>query len=99
MMAKRTFHIKRILIPYDFSETADLALEHATFMARLMKAEIILLHVIETYSFASSITHAFSKTQTDYEDKLTTSSDEKLKEKADAMHRAIGMPVHFHTAK
>jgi len=96
---KRPFHIQRILIPIDFSETADLALEHGTFMARMMKAEIVLLHVIETYSFASTITHAFSKTQSEYDVKLESSSDEMLKEKADKIHRSIGMPVSFMTVK
>jgi nucleotide-binding universal stress UspA family protein len=50
--------INRILIPYDFSETADLSLEHAVFMAKLMKAEITLLHIVETVSFTSAISHA-----------------------------------------
>jgi len=51
----KTFQIKRILIPTDFSKTSLLAIEHAAFMARLCKADIYLLHAIEisesTYSF------------------------------------------------
>ena len=43
----KTFNIKKILIPLDFSETALLALEHGAYMASLFKAEIILLHVIK----------------------------------------------------
>lgn len=39
--------IKNILIPTDFSKTASLAIEHAAFMARLYKANLYLLHVIE----------------------------------------------------
>ncbi len=39
--------IKRILIPTDFSKTADLALEQAVFLARLCKAELYILHSIE----------------------------------------------------
>jgi nucleotide-binding universal stress UspA family protein len=38
--------IKKILVPTDFSDTGLLALEHASFLARLMKAELILLHVL-----------------------------------------------------
>ena len=68
---RRTFTIKRILIPYDFSDTAALALEHGAFMAKLMKAEITLLHVIESYSFASAITNAFSKTQSGFSHRVT----------------------------
>jgi nucleotide-binding universal stress UspA family protein len=38
------FHIKQILVPTDFSETANLALEHAIYMAKLYKAYIVLTH-------------------------------------------------------
>ena len=37
---------KKILVPVDFSETGSLALEHAAFMARLAKADLLLLHVL-----------------------------------------------------
>ena len=49
----KDFHINRILIPTDFSETGMLAIEHGTFMAKLLKAELHLLHVLEVneYSF------------------------------------------------
>ena len=49
------FSVKRILIPVDFSETALLALDHATFMAKLFKADIILIHVVEKFSFKIDI--------------------------------------------
>lgn len=43
----KTFQIKNILVPTDFSKTSLLAMEHAAFMARLCKADIYLLHAIE----------------------------------------------------
>lgn len=43
--------VKRILIPTDFSETANLALEHAVHMAQLLDSEITLLHVVSTIAF------------------------------------------------
>jgi nucleotide-binding universal stress UspA family protein len=43
----KTFQVKRILIPTDFSKTSLLALEHAAFMARLFKADIYLFHALE----------------------------------------------------
>jgi nucleotide-binding universal stress UspA family protein len=43
----KSFEIKSILIPTDFSKTSLLAIEHAAFMARLYKANLYLLHVIE----------------------------------------------------
>jgi nucleotide-binding universal stress UspA family protein len=39
--------IKKILVPVDFSETSEKALDQASFMARLNKAELILLHVLD----------------------------------------------------
>ena len=43
----KKFEIKKILLPTDFSDTANNALQQAIFMARLAKAELKLLHVIE----------------------------------------------------
>ncbi len=91
-MSKK-FQIQRILIPYDFSETAELALEHATFMAKLHKAEIHLLHIVESYSFTSAISNAFSKSQTEYETKIETSANVRLKEIADKIHSSSGMKI------
>jgi nucleotide-binding universal stress UspA family protein len=53
--AMNTIHFKKILIPTDFSETGMLALDHAVFMARLMKAQLFLLHVVEVMSYVSGI--------------------------------------------
>jgi nucleotide-binding universal stress UspA family protein len=43
----KSFFIKRILIPVDFSFTALKAVDHAVNIAKLAQAEIYLLHVIE----------------------------------------------------
>jgi len=43
--------VNRILIPTDFSDTANLALEHAIRMAQLLDSEIVLLHVVSTFAF------------------------------------------------
>src|SRR5436190_194413 len=96
---RRSFHIKRILIPFDFSETASLALEHGVFMAKLYKAEITLLHVIESYSFASAITNAFSKTQNEYEEKVESSANDKFQEMADKIHHQSGIVVKYQTVR
>jgi nucleotide-binding universal stress UspA family protein len=50
----KTFEIKRILVPTDFSETGLLAIDHAAFMARLFKAHLYMLHVIESFEYAYS---------------------------------------------
>lgn len=45
---KRTMY-SRILVPLDGSATADLALDHATALARPDGATVVLLHVIEQF--------------------------------------------------
>ena len=95
-MAKK-FHIKKILIPFDFSETAELALEHAVFMAKLHKAEIIIAHVIESYSFTSAISSAFGKSQSEFEEKLESSTNDKLQQLTEKLHHDSGMKVIFRT--
>lgn len=39
---------KRILVPYDGSEMSDRALKHASYIANITYAEVVILHVIET---------------------------------------------------
>ena len=90
---QKDFQIKKILIPYDFSETADLSLEHAVFMAKLMKAEITLLHIVETLTFTSAIKHSMSG----FEKKVETASNEKLQELATSLHRDHGIVVRVLT--
>ena len=89
----KDFHVKKIMIPYDFSETASLSLEHAVFMAKLFKADITLVHIIETLTFTSAISHALSG----FEKKVESASNEKLQELADKIHRENGIQVHVIT--
>jgi nucleotide-binding universal stress UspA family protein len=85
----KNFNIQRVLIPVDFSDTSLLALEHAVFMARLYKAEITLLHVIESISFTSAISHS----ATDFEASIERSVTEKLTELASRINRESGVKV------
>lgn len=93
----KKFQIRRILIPFDFSETAELALEHAVFMAKLHKADIILIHVIESYSFASAISSAFGKSQSEFDEKITSTTNDKLQSLTDKLHHDSGMRVTYRT--
>ncbi len=85
--------IRKILIPYDFSETADLSLEHAVFMAKLLKADITLLHIVETVSFTSAISHAFGG----FEKKIETETNEKLELLAREIHMKSGIALSVRT--
>jgi len=88
----KTFDIKNILIPLDFSETSLLALDHAVFMARLYKAEITLLHVVETFMFTSAIT--FNDTGNDLTSIINEKAQEKLSNIAKEIHDKSGVKIH-----
>jgi nucleotide-binding universal stress UspA family protein len=45
--------IQRILIPTDFSETAEMAVAHGAYMAQLFKAKIYLFHSTETAVYSA----------------------------------------------
>jgi nucleotide-binding universal stress UspA family protein len=89
MSTSKNFQIKKILIPFDFSETASLSLEHAVFMAKLLKADIHLLHIIETVSFTSAFGAAFGSS----DKKIETESHKKLEEIAHDIHVKNGITV------
>ena len=44
--APRTLCLKHILVPYDFSSSATLALQHAVAHARQFRSDLTLLHVV-----------------------------------------------------
>jgi len=48
--AKR-FDVKTILVPTDFSAGAETALDHAAALAKSFDAKLIVLHVIETFTY------------------------------------------------
>lgn len=45
------FKIERILVPTDFSDTANLAINHAIDLAKRFNAELSLVHVLETGAY------------------------------------------------
>jgi nucleotide-binding universal stress UspA family protein len=90
---KKKFNIHHILIPYDFSETAAIAVEHAIFMAKLHKAKITLLNVISTQSFLSGLSSSFGKAKTDYETNVESELKQKLDKLAQDIHQKDGNEV------
>jgi nucleotide-binding universal stress UspA family protein len=85
--------VNKILIPFDFSETAELSLEHAVFMAKLMKAEITLLHIVENVSFTAAISQALGGV----EKKIETATLEKLEQYAKEIHNKSGIKIRVQT--
>lgn len=85
------YKIKTILVPVDFSETSDIALEHAVFMTKMNKAELIMLHVIETFSFTSAIGHAMKGTS--FEAQAEEMVQKKLDETIERIKKKDGINV------
>ena len=89
--------VKRILIPTDFSETADLALEHASHLATLCNAEIILLHVVSSYAFKANLPEINAEDEA-FNAKLSGAVGTKLEEYAAALSEKFGMSVQTKVA-
>ena len=84
------FNPKRILVPYDFSKNADKALSHATFMAKFLKCDLYLLHVI-TRSEIVDILMPMLKLKNNSQ--LEELVNEKLSESCEKIRRAFGIKV------
>ncbi|HEY5594913.1 MAG TPA: universal stress protein [Nitrospiria bacterium] len=48
--------IKTILVPTDFSDCSDGAMQYAAMIARTFKARIVLIHVIQPYTYGMTET-------------------------------------------
>lgn len=91
-----TLEVKRILIPTDFSETANLALQHAAHLASLTDAEIILLHVVSTFAFRVNLPEA--DVDESQNARLSGAIQEKLQSIAKALSAKHGIQVHTRVA-
>jgi nucleotide-binding universal stress UspA family protein len=89
--------VKRILIPTDFSETADLALEHASHLAKLCNAEIVLLHVVTSYAFKANLPEINAEDEA-FNAKLSGVVGSKLEEYAASLSEKFSCPVHTKVA-
>lgn len=91
-----TLEVRRILIPTDFSETANLALQHAAHLASLTDAEIILLHVVSTFAFRVNLPEA--DVDESQNARLSGAIQEKLQSIAKALSAKHGIQVHTRVA-
>ena len=75
---------KSILVPIDFSRHSLFALDKSIFLARLLRADLVFLHVIEEAIFTMAFTgKLFSrkKYKAEYQAKAKTALQELIKEK------------------
>jgi nucleotide-binding universal stress UspA family protein len=84
-------HFNTILLPTDFSETADHAEAEATAIARRHRSRLELFHVVEPYGEPPQHMMAVVR---DYLEKLEREAEETLASKAEAI-RAAGIDVSY----
>lgn len=79
-----SFQPKKIIVPVDFSETGLLALEHAAFMARLTKSDLLLIHVLPLSEYHFEIPEPIMTIQNHKDIEMIV--EKKLKELSDMVH-------------
>lgn len=88
----KRLEIKRVLIPVDFSETGQLALEQGAYMASLFKAELYLLHVIEMVEFVYTAYDPVSVITVDT-DEIEKNATKTLEEQGEKLKNKYGLEV------
>ena len=94
----RIENFQNILVPIDFSENSLIALDHAVYLAKHLKSDIILLHVHETQNLSSTLRKIMFAHPSD-EVTLDKSVEEKLDEIAISLQNKVGIKVKTHKAK
>jgi universal stress protein A len=79
-------HIRRILVPTDFSESAKRALRYAQRFAEQFQAEVILVHVIEPIVYPPELGYASFEVPMVTEQALRQSATKEL----EALQRKLG---------
>jgi nucleotide-binding universal stress UspA family protein len=98
------FHPKKILVPTDFSESADKAVEHAVDIAAQYNAKVAVLHVVEEnikqcaidYMVDYCISDDFVST---FERELMKSSNERLAKQIDSLKNAKKVDISYMVKK
>jgi nucleotide-binding universal stress UspA family protein len=85
-MTSFPFNIKTILVPLDFSDTSLKALDHAITMAKVCKAELVLMHVTEFMGINNAggdyyVTSIYN--QLDYEKEVLSEATKHLQKLTD----------------
>lgn len=84
---------KRILVPYDGSEMSDRALKHASRLAKMTDAEIVILHVIENEYIPTSALVGFIQPDEellDAKERLRASLESKARKMVEEKARGLG---------
>ncbi len=89
--------IKKILVPVDFSETSDIAMNEAIKLSGLLKAELFLIHVVEFTGYYFSVV---PETQTILPSllELERAVEKKMGEMSEAITKRFGIIPEVYVA-
>jgi nucleotide-binding universal stress UspA family protein len=94
------FNVKKILVPTDFSQYSDAALEKAVDLASQYHAGIVLLHVIDEAIQQCAADYCLStEVVKKLEEDSLKASNEKLKKEAEALAKAKDVEISFDIKK
>lgn len=82
------FKIDRIVVPSDFSESANVAIDHAVDLAKKFDAEITLIHVLETGAYQGIFSPSKKTEYSELEEAQT-----KLQEDAHKLETESGISI------
>jgi nucleotide-binding universal stress UspA family protein len=92
-----SFQLQKVLVPYDFSETGKLALEHAGHLAGLAKADIEILHVLPISEYHFEIPEpTLQLVNFDHVNKIV---EERLNEAVDELRHRYGVKARSSSAR
>jgi nucleotide-binding universal stress UspA family protein len=89
--------LKKILVPTDFSETSKLALNHASFLCRLIKADLLLVHVQSINPFYFEIPEPMMYAK--YEDEMDKMVTDRLAEMSREIATEYGVTPKYMSRK
>lgn len=87
------FHITKILIPVDFSDTSLLAIKHGAYMAKVGNASLHLLHVINAHYVSQDIFLPVVNIQD--QSKIENIANEKLKQLVGEVKAEFGVTAQI----
>lgn len=86
----KKFKIKNILVPVDFSETSENAITVAITLAKLLKANVFFIHVIEFKGYYFSVMPEMQTILPSHQD-LEKAADKKTNEMSEKIRKKFGI--------
>jgi universal stress protein A len=94
------FNVKKILVPTDFSQYSDLALQEAVDVASKYNAKVVLLHVVDESMQQCAADYCLSnEVMTQLENESLTASKEKMQKEVSSLKEKQPVEIDFDIKK